>query len=84
MALMSGDGVSFLSSFTPKVRWSILLMDFLSIDLQDELFSLGRQGEAGGLGSVDHNQPLFGHFSDEVHSVLHPDGCCGYLLCFGP
>ena len=35
-------------------------MDFLSIDLQDEPFPLGRQGEAVGfsLGSVDHYLPL--------------------------
>ena len=40
--------------------WGVLLVDFLSIDLQDELFSLGRQRGAGGfsLGSVDHYQPL--------------------------
>ena len=58
MVLMWGDQVSFLSNFTPRYVGGVLLVDFLSIDLQDELFSLGRQGEAGGF-SVDHYQPLF-------------------------
>ena len=60
MALMWGDQVSFLSNFSPRYVEGVLV-DFLSIDLQDELFSLGRQGEAGGfsLSFADHNQPLF-------------------------
>ena len=37
MVLMWGDQVSFLASLL--VHWGVLLVDFLSIDLQDELLS---------------------------------------------
>ena len=69
-----GGQVGFLTSPLGTLR-GILLLDFLSIDLQDELFYLWRQGEAGDFspGSVD-----------PVHSFLHSDGCGGHSLCFGP
>ena len=46
----------FLSNFTHVYVGSVLLVDFLSTDLQDKIFSLGRQGEVCGfsLGSVHH------------------------------
>ena len=53
MVLMLEDQVAFLTSFLGTL--GCLAGGFLSIDLQDELFSLGRQREAGDLssGSVD-------------------------------